>query len=58
MTEQDWLGCAEVNALLGFVRDRASDRKRGLFAAACCRQVWILFMASLGCRYPDVTLAP
>lgn len=32
----------ELNALLEFVHDRSSERKRGLFAAACCRRVWHL----------------
>jgi hypothetical protein len=42
MTEAKWLACVEVKALLEFVRDRSSERKRGLFAAACCRRVWHL----------------
>jgi hypothetical protein len=42
MTEAKWLACVEVKALLEFVLDRSSERKRGLFAAACCRRVWHL----------------
>jgi hypothetical protein len=42
MTEEEWLACAEVNALLGGLPDRTSERKRALFAVACCRQVWHL----------------
>ena len=42
MTGAEWLACADVRAMLLFVRSRSSDRKRRLFAAACCRQVWHL----------------
>ncbi len=42
MTEAEWLACAEVSALLGGLPSHTSDRKRGLFAVACCRQVWHL----------------
>jgi hypothetical protein len=40
MTEEQWLACGEVDRLLLFVFRRANDRKRCLFASACCRQVW------------------
>ena len=46
MTEAEWLACVEdadlLGHLLGWLRDRTSERKRGLFAVACCRQVWHL----------------
>jgi hypothetical protein len=42
MTEAKWLAGVEVKTLLEFVLDRSSERKRGLFAAACCRRVWRL----------------
>jgi hypothetical protein len=43
MTEAQWRADGtKMKALLAYVRPRASDHKRGLFAAACCRQVWHL----------------
>jgi hypothetical protein len=42
VAEQEWLDCAEPAQLLGFLRRRVSERKRRLFAAACCRRVWPL----------------
>src|SRR5581483_1300225 len=40
MTEGEWLNCRDPLPMLRFVRLRLSDRKRRLFACACCRLVW------------------
>jgi hypothetical protein len=40
MTEQEWLNCTDPFELWGFLADKAGDRKKLLFAAACCRRVW------------------
>ena len=40
MTEAEWLACEGPNAMLLFLRDRASERKLRLFACACCRRIW------------------
>jgi hypothetical protein len=39
MTEQEWLDCADPDALLAFVFRAASERKLRLFAVACCRRL-------------------
>jgi hypothetical protein len=40
MTEQGWLGCIELEPMLTFLQDKGSERKRRLFAVACCRRIW------------------
>ena len=40
MTEAEWLAAANPEPMLKFLGDRASDRKRRLFACACCRRHW------------------
>jgi hypothetical protein len=42
VTETGWLACTNPGLMLEFLRARASDRKRRLFACACCRRVWSL----------------
>ena len=40
MTEEEWDRCTDPEAMLHYLRGRASDRKLRLFCCACCRHVW------------------
>jgi hypothetical protein len=42
MTEAEWLACDKPELMLKHLRSGVSDRKRRLFACACCRKVWRL----------------
>jgi hypothetical protein len=43
MTESDWQDCVTDSMLmLRMIREKESDRKRRLFAVACCQHVWHL----------------
>jgi hypothetical protein len=42
MTPEEWERCAHPEKMLRFLGDRASERKRRLFAVACCRRIWHL----------------
>lgn len=42
MTETEWLECISPEQMLSFLSERASPRKRRLFACACVRRIWPL----------------
>jgi hypothetical protein len=42
MTDHEWQTSTDPGDLLAFLHPRASDRKRRLFACACCRRIWHL----------------
>jgi hypothetical protein len=42
MTESQWTDCKDPEKLLKHLGDKVSERKRRLFACACCRHVWDL----------------
>jgi hypothetical protein len=42
VTEAEWLACNETDGMLRFIHWEASDRKKRLFAVACCRSIWPL----------------
>jgi hypothetical protein len=43
MTEQDWLTGTDPHRMIEWIKNRASERKKRLFAVACCRRIWHLF---------------
>jgi hypothetical protein len=51
MTEAEWDACTEPQKMLEWLRfaGEAGERKRRLFAAACCRHIWPL-VPPRGCR--------
>lgn len=49
MTEGQWLKCTDPNPMLDYLRDKVSERKRRLFACACCRHIWPL-ITNKDCR--------
>ena len=42
MTEQEWLQATNPEAMLEYLRGKASNRKLRLFAVVCCRHTWSL----------------
>jgi hypothetical protein len=40
MTEAEWLAGGDAKAMLVFLRDRATARKKRLFACGCCAGMW------------------
>ncbi len=39
MTEAEWLACTHPRVMLGWLNNRSPERKRRLFACACCNKV-------------------
>jgi len=42
MTEAEWLAARRPNRMFAHLHDKASDRRKHLFACACCRRHWPL----------------
>jgi hypothetical protein len=42
MIEKEWREGSNPDEMLHFLRGKVGDRKRRLFAAACCRRIWHL----------------
>src|SRR5260370_12509607 len=42
MIESEWLACSDPQPMLRHLGCKAGERKRRLFACACCRRAWHL----------------
>jgi len=42
VTEAEWLTATDTFLMLGFLQEKASDRKVRLFGCECCRRLWHL----------------
>jgi hypothetical protein len=40
MTRKSWLSCTDPERMIDFLWEKASERKKRLFACACCRRLW------------------
>ncbi len=54
MTEAEWQTCDDPGPMLAFLGPRMSDRKRRLFAVACCRRVERLFFSEYSVKALDL----
>jgi hypothetical protein len=55
VTEAEWDGCTDPDAMLEALRGHASDRKLRLWSAACCRRVWAYLAADRARRAVEVS---
>src|SRR5713101_1540268 len=46
MIESEWLACSDPQPMLRHLGCKADERKRRLFACACCRRAWHLLADS------------
>jgi hypothetical protein len=54
MTEAEWRAEVLPRPMLEFVESQTTDRKRRLFAVACCRQVWTSLPGEMSRQAVDV----
>jgi hypothetical protein len=54
MTEAEWLTCSEATAMVEVLKANVSERKRQLFAVACCRRFWSKISDPRGQRAVEV----
>ena len=55
MTESEWLSCRESHEMLGFIRDKATERQLHSFSVACCRRIWQHITDERSRRAVDIT---
>jgi hypothetical protein len=65
MTEAEWLACSELEPILAFLKDKASQRKVRLYFSAGCRAIWPLIVlrvsqaaVEVGERFADCLATP